>query len=94
MALDQEWTRRSPWKSPVTMTERLLPTLPAPSSPTAIPEFSTLANSVDQSLLQNALTRWQACQEGLQALFADAPLNEGANTYWAAPRARYTAVAP
>jgi hypothetical protein len=83
MALDQEWTRRSPWKSPVTMTQRLLPTLPAPS-PTDIPGFSTLTHSIDQGLLQSALTRWQTCQEGLQALFADAPLNEGANAYWAA----------
>jgi hypothetical protein len=83
MALDQEWTRRSPWKSLVTMTQRLLPTLPAPS-PTDIPGFSTLTHSIDQGLLQSALTRWQTCQEGLQALFADAPLNEGANAYWAA----------
>lgn len=81
MAFDQEWTRRSPWMSPITMTERLLPTLPV-SSLTAIPEFSTLTSHIDQSLLQSALTRWQACQEGLQALFAGKPLNEGADTYW------------
>ena len=84
MALDQEWNRRSPWMSPITMTERLLPTLPTLPIPslTAIPEFSTLTSSIDQSLLQSALRRWQACQEGLQALLAGAPLNEGANAYW------------
>jgi hypothetical protein len=85
MVPDQEWTHRSPWKSPVTMTERLPPTLLLPTpSLCAIPEFSTLPNTIDQSLLQRALTRWQACLEGLQALFADAPRSEGANAYWEA----------
>ncbi|MFJ2691287.1 dermonecrotic toxin domain-containing protein [Pseudomonas sp. NPDC087336] len=65
------------------MTERLLPTLPASTLP-AIPESSTLPGNIDQSLLQSALARWQTSQEGLQALFANAPMNDGANTYWAA----------
>ncbi|XLM14122.1 hypothetical protein DKB71_27370 [Pseudomonas sp. PLMAX] len=82
MALDQEWTRRSSWMSHAIMTERL-PTL-APSSPTAIPELSTLTSNPHQSLLQSALARWQNCQEGLQALFASAPLDEGATAYWQA----------
>ncbi|WCM50428.1 hypothetical protein OH720_26280 [Pseudomonas sp. WJP1] len=63
------------------MTERLLPTLPSPSL-IDMPEFSTLPNNIDQSLLQSALNRWQACQEGMQALFAGVPLNEDTNAYW------------
>ncbi|MBD0678973.1 dermonecrotic toxin domain-containing protein [Pseudomonas sp. PSB11] len=68
------------------MTERLLPTLLPPSlstpSPIVMPEFSTLPGTIDQTLLQRALSRWQACQEGLQSLFADAPPNVGADAYW------------
>ncbi len=79
------------------MTERLLPTLLPPSlstpSPIVMPEFSTLPDTIDQTLLQRALSRWQACQEGLQSLFADAPPNVGADTYWNARAPRYTAVA-
>ena len=75
-----------PVEEPSTMTERLLPTLLPPTLPTPslipIPEFSTLPSHIDQSLLQGALTRWQACKEGLQALFADAPRSEDANAYW------------
>lgn len=62
------------------MTERLLPPLPL-SPPTTLSEFSTLTSNPNQSLLQNALTRWQACQEGLQTLLTDAPL-AGATAYW------------
>ena len=83
MALDQARIRRSSWMSYITMTERLFPTLPL-SSPTAADEFSTLPGNIDQSLLQSALTRWQACQEGLQALLTNAPPDAGTTAYWEA----------
>lgn len=53
------------------------PQLSPPPSLIPIPEFSTLPSHIDPEPAARRLDpRWQACKEGLQALFADAPHGE------------------
>ncbi|WP_223512111.1 dermonecrotic toxin domain-containing protein [Pseudomonas sp. GL-B-19] len=72
------------------MNESVFSTLPV-SPPIVMTAHPPLKNNPDESLLLSASARWRECSQGLQALFAAAPLkghrpepslNERWNAYW------------